>query len=189
VADRFVIRVTEPFSPRRAQMAFGDASATACLLSFPAIFKEYSMATKLVVPALCSLVLVAGHVGAVAPAQVLGVRLEDSTTDSTIANVRITLDHATLAPGRVTFEAVNESKALTHEVVVVRDRGTGELPFDAQHDRVNEHAVRRLGEIADLAPGGAGKLTLNLGPGTYLLLCNESGRYKDGMATKLVVAP
>ena len=85
--------------------------------------------------------------------------------------------------------AVNESKALKHEVLVVRERGTGELPIDTQHDRVNEHAVRRLGEIAELAPGKTGKLTLNLGPGTYLLLCNEPGHYKDGMVATLVVAP
>jgi uncharacterized cupredoxin-like copper-binding protein len=103
--------------------------------------------------------------------------------------MRITLDHLTLAPGRITFEAVNESKALTHEVVVLHDNGTGELPFDAQQDRVNEHAVRRLGEIADLAPGKTGKLTLNLGPGRYLLICNEVGHYKDGMFATLVIAP
>ena len=46
-----------------------------------------------------------------------------------------------------------------------------------------------LGEIADLAPGKTGELTLNLGPGTYMLLCDEPGHYKDGMAAKLVVAP
>jgi len=135
------------------------------------------------------LLLAAGVAGAVAPAQLVGVKLEDSSTDPSIAHMRITLDHATLAPGRVTFEAMNDSKALKHEVLVVRDRGTGELPFDTQHDRVNEHAVRRLGEIADLAPGKTGKLTLNLGPGTYLLICNEPGHYKDGMVAKLVVAP
>jgi uncharacterized cupredoxin-like copper-binding protein len=147
------------------------------------------MASRLAGFVFCTLFLAAGVAGAVVPAQVLGVKLEDSSTDPAIAHMRITLDHATLAPGRVTFEAVNESKALKHEVLVVRERGTGELPIDTQHDRVNEHAVRRLGEIAELAPGKTGKLTLNLGPGTYLLLCNEPGHYKDGMVATLVVAP
>lgn len=139
--------------------------------------------------AFCTLFLAAGVAGAIAPAQVLRVELEDSSTDPAIAHMRITLDRETLTPGRVTFEAVNGSKALKHEVVVVRERGTGELPIDPQHDRINEHAVRRLGEIPDLAPGKTGELTLNLGPGTYLLLCDEPGHYKDGMAAKLVVAP
>ena len=147
------------------------------------------MALRLAGVGFCTLFLAAGVAGAVVPAQVVGVKLEDSSTDPAIAHMRITLDHRTVAPGRVTFEATNDSKALKHEIVVVRDGGTGNLPFDTQHDRVNEHAVRSLGEIADLAPGKTGKLTLNLGPGTYLLLCNEPGHYKDGMVAKLVVAP
>ena len=147
------------------------------------------MASKLAGFAFWALFLAACVAGAGAPAQVLGVKLEDSSTDPAIAHMRITLDQATLAPGRVTFEATNESKAPKREVVVVSDRGTGELPIDTQHDRVNEHAVRRLGEIADLAPGKTGKLTLNLGPGTYLLLCNDPGHYKDGAVAKLVIGP
>jgi uncharacterized cupredoxin-like copper-binding protein len=135
------------------------------------------------------LLLAAGAASATTQPQIVDIKLQDSSSDPAIAHMRITLDHATFAPGRVTFEAVNESKVLKHEVVVVRDRGTGALPFDTQYDRVNENAVRRLGEIADLAPGKTGKLTLNLGPGTYLLLCNEPGHYKDGMVAKLVVAP
>ena len=147
------------------------------------------MASRLAGFAFVALLLAAGVAGAIAPAEVLGVKVEDSSTDPAIAHLRITLDRETLTPGRVTFEAVNESKALKHEVLVVRERGTGELPIDPQHDRINEHAVRRLGEIADLAPGETGKLTLNLGPGTYLLLCDEPGHYEDGMAAKLVIAP
>jgi uncharacterized cupredoxin-like copper-binding protein len=76
-----------------------------------------------------------------------------------------------------------------HEVLIVRDDGTKELPFDAKHDRVIEKRIRRLGEIADLAPGKTGKLTLNLKPGTYLLFCNQPGHYKDGMIAKVTVAP
>jgi uncharacterized cupredoxin-like copper-binding protein len=136
----------------------------------------------------CTLFLAAG-VAAVAPAEVLGVKLEDSSTNPTIARMRITLDRPTVTAGRVTFEAVNGSKALKHDVVVVRERGTGELPFDPQHGGINEHAVRRLGEIAHLAPGETGKLTLNLGPGTYLLLCDEAGHQTDATPAKLVVVP
>lgn len=137
----------------------------------------------------CALFLAAGVAGAIAPAEILRVKLEDPSTDPAIAHVRIALERTTLTAGRVTFEAVNGSKTLKHDVVVVHERGTGEPPIDPQHDGINEHAVRRLGQITDIAPGKEGKLTLNLGPGTYLLLCGEAGHYKDGMAAKLVVAP
>jgi uncharacterized cupredoxin-like copper-binding protein len=113
----------------------------------------------------------------------------NASTDPAIAHMRITLDHATLALGRVTSEATNESKELKHELVVVSDRRTGALPIDAQRDRIDIHAVRRLGEIADLAPGKSGKLTLYLGPGSSLLLCNRPGHFKDGTVAKLTIAP
>jgi len=61
--------------------------------------------------------------------------------------------------------------------------------MDAKHARVIESRVRRLGEIADLAPGKSGKLTLTLKSGTYVLFCNEPGHYQDGMFTRLTVAP
>jgi uncharacterized cupredoxin-like copper-binding protein len=139
---------------------------------------------------LCSLLfVVTTAAGAAAPAQALEITLQDSTTDPSIAHMRIVLDQATIKPGRVTFHAVNQSKSFVHEVLFARDDEAKELPLDAKHNRVVESRVRRLGEISDLAPGKTGKLTLNLKPGTYVLFCNQPGHYKDGMIAKLVVAP
>jgi uncharacterized cupredoxin-like copper-binding protein len=121
-------------------------------------------------------------------AQTLQIKLQDSSVDASIAHMRIVLDRNTVNSGRVTFQAQNESSKLVHEVLVARDPGT-ELPFDAKKDRVVEKRVKPLGEISDLAPGKSGKLTLNLKPGNYVLFCNQPGHYKDGMLTKLTVAP
>jgi len=131
---------------------------------------------------------VVGAAHAKAPAQSLGIELQDSTTDPKIAQMRIVLDHSTLHPGRVTLHAVNQSKSLVHEVVIARDDGGKALPFDAKRDRVVERRVQRIGEIPDLEPGHDGKLTVDLKPGTYMLFCNQPGHYKDGMYAKLVVA-
>jgi uncharacterized cupredoxin-like copper-binding protein len=139
---------------------------------------------------LCALFLVAvSQAFAAAPAQVLEIKLQDPTTEPSTAHMRIVLDQDTIRPGRVTFHAENQSKNLVHEVIVARDEGAKGLPIDAKHARVIESRVRRLGEIADLAPGKSGKLTLTLKPGTYLLFCNEPGHYQDGMFTRLTVAP
>lgn len=146
------------------------------------------MTARLIGSALCSLLL-AGAANAAAPAQSLGIKLQDSSTDPSLAHMRIILDHNALKPGRVTLQAENQSKTLVHEVLIVRDDGAKEFPFDAKHDRVIENRVRHLGEIADLAPGKTGKLTLNLKPGTYVLFCNQPGHYKDGMLAKVIVAP
>ena len=76
-----------------------------------------------------------------------------------------------------------------HEVIIARGDGAQELPMDAKRVRVIESRVRRLGEIADLAPGKSGKLTLDLKPGSYVLFCNQPGHYQDGMFATLTVAP
>ncbi len=149
------------------------------------------MKSTLINSALCLLLIAAsGAAGAAAPAaQSLGIKLQDSSLDPSIAHMRIVLDHDTLKPGRVTIQAENQSKSQVHEVIVARDSGAKTLPFDAKQDRVIESRVRRLGEISDLPPGKTGKLTLNLKPGNYLLFCNQPGHYKDGMVAKLIVAP
>jgi uncharacterized cupredoxin-like copper-binding protein len=148
------------------------------------------MSARLVVSSLYFLLLVAaGAVFAAAPAQSLGIKLQDSSTDPSIVHMRIVLDQGTIKPGRVTLHAENQSRSSVHEVIIARGDGAQELPMDAKRVRVIESRVRRLGEIADLAPGKSGKLTLDLKPGSYVLFCNQPGHYQDGMFATLTVAP
>jgi len=122
------------------------------------------------------------------PQQVVAITLQDPSGDSSVSGMVIKIDTPTVKAGRVTLQAVNQSKSLVHEVLVVPAPPVGrELPYDTKKDMVMEKGVHSLGEISDLKPGARGKLTLNLRPGTYLLLCNEPGHYKAGMSTSLVV--
>jgi uncharacterized cupredoxin-like copper-binding protein len=146
------------------------------------------MTSRLIGFAWCSLWLAASAAGA-APAQLLEVKLQDSSNDPSSAHMRIVIDRDTVKPGRITLLAENQSKTLVHEVLVARVAGAGELPFDAKTNRVVEKRVHSLGEISDLSPGKTGKLTINLKAGTYVLFCNQPGHYKDGMIAKLTVAP
>jgi uncharacterized cupredoxin-like copper-binding protein len=139
--------------------------------------------------ALFSILFAAGAMDAAAATQVVTIRLQDPSSDPSIAHMRIVLDRDTVKPGRITLAAENQSKGLVHEVLIARAADAGSLPFDAKNDRVIEKRVHSLGEISDLAPGKSGKLTLTLKTGTYVLFCNQPGHYKDGMVTKLVVAP
>ena len=100
----------------------------------------------------------------------------------------IKADPTKVKAGHVTLEAVNRSKDLVHEVLVVPAPSDGkELPYNTKTSTIIEKRVHSLGEISELKPGARGKLTLNLKAGTYLLLCNQPGHYKAGMSTKLVV--
>jgi uncharacterized cupredoxin-like copper-binding protein len=133
--------------------------------------------------------LAAAVAHAAAPTQVIHVKLQDPSADPSVKKMEIALDRHTVKTGRVTLEAVNLSKSLVHEVLVLHDPGNKALPYDAKNAEVDENRVHSLGEVGDLPPGHSGTLTLNLKPGKYLLFCNESGHYADGMRTELTVTP
>ena len=119
---------------------------------------------------------------------VVMITLQDASADPSIAGMTMKIDNATVKAGRVTLQAVNASKELVHEVLVVPAPATGsQLPYDPKSNRVIEKRIHSLGEISDLKPGGRGKLTLRLKPGAYLLFCNQAGHYKAGMSTTLNV--
>jgi uncharacterized cupredoxin-like copper-binding protein len=120
--------------------------------------------------------------------QVVTITLQDPSGDSSVSGMVMKTDAPTVKAGRLTLQALNQSKELVHEVLVVpAPRAGKELPYDAKKDMIIEKRVLSLGEISDLKPGARGKLTLNLTPGTYLLLCNQPGHYKAGMSASLVV--
>ena len=120
--------------------------------------------------------------------QVVDITLQDPSGDSSLSGMVIKTDTPMVKAGRVTLQAVNKSNEVVHEVLVVpAPSGGKELPYDTKKDTVIEKRVHSLGEISDLRPGAHGKLTLNLKPGTYLLLCNQPGHFKAGMSTSLVV--
>ncbi len=121
-----------------------------------------------------------------AAASVVKIELQDPSTRGDIANMRIVLDRATVKAGRVRLVAVNESKALVHEVLVIRDTGKP-LPYDNGKDLIKEAKIASLGEISELGAGKTGSHDFDLTPGTYLLFCNQPDHYKQGMWTRLTV--
>jgi uncharacterized cupredoxin-like copper-binding protein len=123
-----------------------------------------------------------------ATTQIVSITMQDPSVDPSNSRMVMRTDTANVKAGRVTLEAVNPSKDLVHEVLVVPAPFDGkQLPYDIKTNTIIEKRVHSLGEISELKPGAHGTLTLNLKPGTYLLLCNQPGHYKSGMWTKLVV--
>jgi uncharacterized cupredoxin-like copper-binding protein len=130
---------------------------------------------------------VCAHAGAAATTMVNAL-LQDPSTDPAIRSDRIVLDRRSVPAGKVTFHSVNRSKDLVHELLVVLPKpGQTVLPYDEKKAEVVESRIRVLGEIDDLHPGASGTMTLDLKPGSYILLCNQPGHYKAGMHTKLSV--
>jgi len=108
--------------------------------------------------------------------------------DMTLATMGITADLTEVPAGEVTFQVINDSKHMIHEMVVapVGDASTA-LPYIVDEAKVDEDAAGHLGEVAELDVGQSGALTVTLKPGTYILYCNIPGHYAMGMWTLLTV--
>nr|WP_314090135.1 sulfocyanin-like copper-binding protein [uncultured Shinella sp.] len=100
----------------------------------------------------------------------------------------LSLDQSTVKAGDVVFAVHNDAVSEAHEMVVVRLKtANAEVPVIAAKHRVDEKALKSLGEVSDLKPGADGTLKAKLKAGTYLLLCNIKGHYEAGMHAKLTV--
>ena len=99
------------------------------------------------------------------------------------------LSSATAPAGAVEFVVKNAGKE-PHEFVVLKNDLSGkELPLKG--DKLDEEAkgLKNLGEIGEdkLKSGATEKLSLNLTPGRYLLVCNLPGHFKAGMKAEFTV--
>ncbi len=118
----------------------------------------------------------------------VNVLLEDASDGGNLSGMKMTATPASVRSGRITIHAINNSKALVHEVIVVRAPPNGApLPYDDKRGEVIEKRIKDLGEVPDLPPDKSGSITVQLAPGNYLLICNQPSHYKAGMWTKLTV--
>lgn len=104
------------------------------------------------------------------------------------AMMGMTIDKASVPAGMVTFAVTNDSKDIIHEMVVSPITSLDDvLPYLKDENKIDEDAAGHLGEVAELEPGQAGSLGMEMKPGLYLLYCNIPGHYVGGMWTVLTV--
>ena len=75
-----------------------------------------------------------------------------------------------------------------HELIVVRARSS-HLPLRPDGTTVDEDALERatVGALKPGAPGSVRQLLVHLHPNRYILICNMSGHFLNGMHRELVV--
>jgi uncharacterized cupredoxin-like copper-binding protein len=102
--------------------------------------------------------------------------------------MELKLEASSVRAGRVVFDVKNNAQSQQHEVIIAKLKDRSQAVAVAPgNDRVDEKKLRTLGEVSDLDPGKAGKLSINLKPGEYLLFCNMKGHYQAGMLAHLTV--
>jgi uncharacterized cupredoxin-like copper-binding protein len=117
-----------------------------------------------------------------------GMHMGHPDADMSKVLLKLTASPAVVPAGEVTFNVSNSEASLPHEMVIAKILdAVSAPPYDPARGKVNEDDIAMLGEVEELAPGGAGSLTLNMEPGTYLLFCNLKGHYTAGMWTVITV--
>ncbi len=103
-----------------------------------------------------------------------------SLTDSGLA-----VDPPQVAAGHRVIAIRNGGTAI-HELEVVRtDLAPADLPYDT---RTAQTAIRdRIAERENIAVGATKRLSVDLTPGSYVLLCDLPGHYAAGMRGALLV--
>ena len=92
--------------------------------------------------------------------------------------------------GKVEFDVSNAAMKTGHEMILVKLANKGEtLPLDPAKHRIDEKAIKSLGEVSNLKAGANGILKASVTPGDYILICNIKGHYEAGMAAPFVVTP
>jgi uncharacterized cupredoxin-like copper-binding protein len=102
----------------------------------------------------------------------------------------ITLSSATVKPGKVTFVVKNNATDQTHELLVAQtDHPHDQIPVESNATGFSEDSLTVIGEVEDIDSGAIKRLTLDLPPGRYALVCNLPGHYQGGMYAEFTVTP
>ncbi len=109
----------------------------------------------------------------------------DGTIVTSEKDFGIALEETSTPAGSITFDITNDGPS-THEFVVFKtDLAEDALPVDGS--TVTEESLDLVDEAEDIAPGVGTSLTVDLEPGSYVVICNIEGHYTAGMHAALTV--
>ena len=136
------------------------------------------------IAALCSTLAFTGACGGGSGTAATGVT-GDGTIVTTEKDFGIALEETSTPAGSTTFDITNDGPS-THEFVVfTTDLAQDALPVDGS--TVTEGNLDLVDEVEDIAPGVGTSLTVDLEPGSYVVICNIEGHYTAGMHAALTV--
>lgn len=119
---------------------------------------------------------VAGAPGATSDVLATSTPAATATVSIVLKDGKMATSTKAASAGKVTFVVKNSGKQ-KHEFVVIRtNRHHHLLPTKGKTAKL----AGAKGKIRALGRNSTKKLTLNLAPGKYVLICNEPGHYKKG---------
>jgi uncharacterized cupredoxin-like copper-binding protein len=109
---------------------------------------------------------------------------EDVAVD--LADFSVTLDRDTVPAGPVTFVVRNDGPSV-HEIEVFAG-ATPDQTLPVTQSVADTTGLELVDEMENLLPGSTNQLTVELEPGTYLIICNLPVHYDHGMWATLTVS-
>jgi uncharacterized cupredoxin-like copper-binding protein len=97
----------------------------------------------------------------------------------------ISLDSTSVPSGAVDFTIQNQGPSAHEFVIVQTDLAPDALPV--KDGEVEEDQLTIVDEAEDIAPNTSADLSTNLDPGSYVIMCNVTGHYQQGMHVALTV--
>lgn len=106
-----------------------------------------------------------------------------TSVTATLTDDGISLDSATVPPGRVEFEITNEGDAV-HEFEIFTGRADD---LTVENNVAVTASLDLIDEAEDIVPGVTLSLDVTLDPGQYVIICNLPGHVANGMVVELDV--
>jgi uncharacterized cupredoxin-like copper-binding protein len=104
----------------------------------------------------------------------------------TLKDFSLTSTPGSSSAGDITFGIQNDGPS-AHEFVILRtDDAPDALPVE--NGLIPEDQIDLVDEAEDIAPGTSTSLSVNLTPGSYVLVCNLPAHYEAGMHAAFTVA-
>jgi uncharacterized cupredoxin-like copper-binding protein len=104
----------------------------------------------------------------------------------TLKDFSLTATPGTFSAGDIAFGIQNDGPS-AHEFVILRtDDAPDALPVE--NGVIPEDQIDLVDEAEDIAPGTDTSLSVNLQPGSYVLVCNLPAHYEAGMRAAFTVA-
>lgn len=124
-----------------------------------------------------------GGVSASSPAA--GTQVSVEVGENSDSSYYMKVDPATVPAGPVTFSMKNTGTK-EHEMVVLKTDTPADQLTIGSDGKVSE--ADSVGEISETAAGADGTVTLDLEPGSYVLVCNIKDHYEKGMYSAFTVS-
>ena len=110
-----------------------------------------------------------------------------TTIDVSLSEFKVSLSADTAPAGTVTFSLMNDGTVVHNLRVIKTDLAADELPMDEAAFTVDEDQVDVLASGSNLDANTQEKVTVDLAPGSYVLICNIPTHYDAGTRTTFMV--